>query len=322
MVHDTQLALVVPCNNEQEMLPTTIEQLSAVLLRLIDSGTIGGGSILFIDDGSTDDTWRIIASHAAESDMISGIKLSHNVGHQNALWAGLEQAVAMKFDAAISIDADLQDDISVIDEMLAAFHEGNDIVFGVRDNRNSDSFIKHFTAHSFYKFMASIGGEIIYNHGDFRLMSLRAMKALMQFPERNMFVRGMVKSIGFPYKCVYYARKERTAGTSKYPLAKMINFAFDGITSFSVKPLRFITIIGLILIVISTLLIIYGLYRYITNSTIEGWTSLMVSLWFIGGAILTCLGIIGEYIGRIYSEVKQRPRYIIEEQTGKNKESK
>ncbi len=315
MAYDTQLALVVPCNNEQEMLPTTIEQLTAALLRLIEKGSIGNGRIIFVDDGSTDNSWNIIKQSAVNNRMISGIKLSHNVGHQNALWAGLERAVAMQADATISIDADLQDDISAIDEMLDAFHHGNDVVFGVRDNRQSDSFLKHFTAHSFYKFMASIGGEIIYNHGDFRLMSLRAMRALMQFPERNMFVRGMVKSIGFPYTCVYYTRKERMAGSSKYPLTKMLNFAFVGITSFSLKPLRFITFLGLAMLVVSTVLIIYGLYRHVTNSTIEGWTSLIISLWFIGGAILTCLGIIGEYIGRIYSEVKHRPRYFIEEQT-------
>ena len=300
-------------------MPTTIEQLTAALLRLIEKGSIGNGRIIFVDDGSTDNSWNIIKQSAANNRMISGIKLSHKVGHQNALWAGLERAVAMQADAAISIDADLQDDISAIDEMLDAFHHGNDVVFGVRDNRQSDSFLKHFTAHSFYKFMASIGGEIIYNHADFRLMSLRALQALISHPERNLFLRGMVKSIGFPSSCVYYDRKERLAGESKYPLKKMLNFAVDGITSFSVKPLRLISSLGISCMLVSAAFIVYGLYRYITHSVIEGWTSLMLSLWFIGGAILTSLGIIGEYIGKIYCEVKRRPRYFIEETTASTK---
>ncbi len=319
MSKSTKLAIVIPCFNEQEVLPITIERLTCSILRLTRLGIIENGLLIFVDDGSTDNTWHIIEQNSLTNSLVLGLKLSHNVGHQNALWAGLEKASQMNFDATISIDADLQDDIEVFDQMLEAYHEGNDIVFGVRKERKHDSFFKHLSARSFYRLMDSLDGEIIYNHGDFRLMSRKALNALMAFPERNIFLRGMVKNIGFPYKCVYYNRKERVAGKSKYPVSKMINFAFDGITSFSTKPLRFITTLGILFMFVSASLICYGLYRYITDSVIEGWTSLMLSLWFIGGAILTCLGIIGEYIGRIYQEVKNRPRYFIEKETDTDK---
>lgn len=313
MATDIKFALVVPCYNEQEVLPDSNAKLIKVLEQLENDKLIGNGRILYIDDGSKDSTWQIIKQLSSESDRIIGIKLAHNVGHQNALWAGLEKAAEMKFDATVSIDADLQDDTDAIAEMVKQYNAGYDIVYGVRKERDTDTFFKRFTAQSFYRLMMSMGGEIIYNHADFRLMSLRSLRALISYPERNLFLRGMVKSIGFPYTCVYYDRKLRLAGESKYPLAKMINFAFDGITSFSVKPLRLITSIGILFMVISAAFIIYGLVRYITHSVIEGWTSLMLSLWFIGGAILTSLGIIGEYIGKIYREVKCRPRYFIEE---------
>lgn len=313
MATDIKFALVVPCYNEQEVLPDSNTKLIKVLEQLENDKLIGKGRILYIDDGSKDSTWQIIKQLSSESDRIIGIKLAHNVGHQNALWAGLEKAAEMKFDATVSIDADLQDDTDAIAEMVKQYNAGYDIVYGVRKERDTDTFFKRFTAQSFYRLMMSMGGEIIYNHADFRLMSLRSLRALISYPERNLFLRGMVKSIGFPYTCVYYDRKLRLAGESKYPLAKMINFAFDGITSFSVKPLRLITSIGILFMVISAAFIIYGLVRYITHSVIEGWTSLMLSLWFIGGAILTSLGIIGEYIGKIYREVKCRPRYFIEE---------
>ena len=313
MATDIKFALVVPCYNEQEVLPDSNAKLIKVLDQLENDKLIGKGRILYIDDGSKDSTWQIIKQLSSESDRIIGIKLAHNVGHQNALWAGLEKAAEMKFDATVSIDADLQDDTDAIAEMVKQYNAGYDIVYGVRKERDTDTFFKRFTAQSFYRLMMSMGGEIIYNHADFRLMSLRSLRALISYPERNLFLRGMVKSIGFPYTCVYYDRKLRLAGESKYPLAKMINFAFDGITSFSVKPLRLITSIGILFMVISAAFIIYGLVRYITHSVIEGWTSLMLSLWFIGGAILTSLGIIGEYIGKIYREVKCRPRYFIEE---------
>ena len=313
--NEITLALVVPCYNEEAVLHDTTAKLSEVLKAMETDGSISSGKIIYVDDGSRDATWQIIKQLSAESNRIIGLKLAHNVGHQNALWAGLEAAAEMKFNATVSIDADLQDDIHVIADMVKRFAEGDDVVFGVRRERKTDTFFKRFTAQSFYRTMSWMGGEIIYNHADFRLMSLRALQALISHPERNLFLRGMVKSIGFPSSCVYYDRKERLAGESKYPLKKMLNFAFDGITSFSVKPLRLISSLGISCMLVSAAFIVYGLYRYITHSVIEGWTSLMLSLWFIGGAILTSLGIIGEYIGKIYCEVKRRPRYFIEETT-------
>ena len=317
--NEITLALVVPCYNEEAVLHDTTAKLSEVLNAMETDGSISSSSIIYVDDGSRDATWQIIKQLSAESSRIVGLKLAHNVGHQNALWAGLEAAAEMKFNATVSIDADLQDDIHVIADMVKRFAEGDDVVFGVRRERKTDTFFKRFTAQSFYRTMSWMGGEIIYNHADFRLMSLRALQALISHPERNLFLRGMVKSIGFPSSCIYYDRKERLAGESKYPLKKMLNFAFDGITSFSVKPLRLISSLGISCMLVSAAFIVYGLYRYITHSVIEGWTSLMLSLWFIGGAILTSLGIIGEYIGKIYCEVKRRPRYFIEETTASTK---
>ena len=317
--NEITLALVVPCYNEEAVLHDTTAKLSEVLNAMETDGSISSGKIIYVDDGSRDATWQIITQLSAESSRIVGLKLAHNVGHQNALWAGLEAAAEMKFNATVSIDADLQDDIHVIADMVKRFAEGDDVVFGVRRERKTDTFFKRFTAQCFYRTMSWMGGEIIYNHADFRLMSLRALQALISHPERNLFLRGMVKSIGFPSSCVYYDRKERLAGESKYPLKKMLNFAFDGITSFSVKPLRLISSLGISCMLVSAAFIVYGLYRYITHSVIEGWTSLMLSLWFIGGAILTSLGIIGEYIGKIYCEVKRRPRYFIEETTASTK---
>ncbi|MGM9824481.1 MAG: glycosyltransferase family 2 protein [Muribaculaceae bacterium] len=317
--NEITLALVVPCYNEEAVLHDTTAKLSEVLNAMETDGSISSGKIIYVDDGSRDATWQIIKQLSAESNRIIGLKLAHNVGHQNALWAGLEAAAEMKFNATVSIDADLQDDIHVIADMVKRFAEGDDVVFGVRRERKTDTFFKRFTAQCFYRTMSWMGGEIIYNHADFRLMSLRALQALISHPERNLFLRGMVKSIGFPSSCVYYDRKERLAGESKYPLKKMLNFAFDGITSFSVKPLRLISSLGISCMLVSAAFIVYGLYRYITHSVIEGWTSLMLSLWFIGGAILTSLGIIGEYIGKIYCEVKRRPRYFIEETTASTK---
>ena len=317
--NEITLALVVPCYNEEAVLHDTTAKLSEVLNAMETDGSISSGKIIYVDDGSRDATWQIIKQLSAESSRIVGLKLAHNVGHQNALWAGLEAAAEMKFNATVSIDADLQDDIHVIADMVKRFAEGDDVVFGVRRERKTDTFFKRFTAQCFYRTMSWMGGEIIYNHADFRLMSLRALQALISHPERNLFLRGMVKSIGFPSSCIYYDRKERLAGESKYPLKKMLNFAFDGITSFSVKPLRLISSLGISCMLVSAAFIVYGLYRYITHSVIEGWTSLMLSLWFIGGAILTSLGIIGEYIGKIYCEVKRRPRYFIEETTTSTK---
>lgn len=245
---------------------------------------------------------------------MAGLKLAHNVGHQQALWAGLDFVAAGDYDAAVSIDADLQDDVNAIVEMVDYYNQGADVVFGVRRERKTDTFFKKHTAQMFYKLMRTMGGEIVYNHADFRLMSKRSLKALVSFPERNLFLRGMVCMLGYPTASVYYDRKERFAGESKYPFTKMLNFALDGITSFSVKPLRLITTSGLIFMLVSFLAIIYALVEFIGGDVIRGWTSLLISVWFIGGAILTAVGVIGEYIGKIYKEVKRRPRYLIEKE--------
>lgn len=307
-----KLLVVVPCYNEEEVLKETTAQLSEVIGRMKADGKIEEGRILYVDDGSKDLTWTLIEQLSGVNDCVSGLKLAHNAGHQQALWAGLEWAAGSEYDAAVSIDADLQDDVNAIVEMVDCFVQGADVVFGVRKERKTDTFFKKHTAQLFYKLMSNLGGEVVYNHADFRLMSKRTLQALVEFPERNLFLRGMVCLLGYPTASVYYDRKERFAGESKYPLAKMLNFALDGITSFSVKPLRLITMLGLFFIVISLAAIIYALSGFISGNVIPGWTSLLISLWFIGGAILTAIGIIGEYIGKIYKEVKRRPRYFIE----------
>lgn len=313
-MNTTQLIIVVPCFNEDAVLNETTAQLSEVLLDMEEKKLILSGEILYVDDGSRDQTWKRIEDLSQKNKRIKGLKLAHNVGHQQALWAGLEWAAHKDYDAIVSIDADLQDDVNAIKEMAIRYQEGNDIVYGVRNERKTDTFFKKNTALMFYRLMNTMGGEIVYNHADFRLMSKRALQALIIHPERNLFLRGMVCSIGFPSACVYYNRKERFAGESKYPLSKMINFALDGITSFSVKPLRLITIFGLSFMVIASLMICYALYAFISHHAIQGWTSLLISVWFIGGAILTAIGVIGEYIGKIYKEVKRRPRYFIEKE--------
>lgn len=307
-----KLLVVVPCYNEEEVLKETTAQLSEVIGRMKADGKIEEGRILYVDDGSKDLTWTLIEQLSGVNDCVSGLKLAHNAGHQQALWSGLEWAAGSEYDAAVSIDADLQDDVNAIVEMVDCFVQGADVVFGVRKERKTDTFFKKHTAQLFYKLMSNLGGEVVYNHADFRLMSKRTLQALVEFPERNLFLRGMVCLLGYPTASVYYDRKERFAGESKYPLAKMLNFALDGITSFSVKPLRLITMLGLFFIVISLAAIIYALSGFISGNVIPGWTSLLISLWFIGGAILTAIGIIGEYIGKIYKEVKRRPRYFIE----------
>lgn len=308
----TKLLIVVPCYNEQEVLHETTRQLTALVEELSQRQKIALGRILYVDDGSRDRTWPLIEEMAAAHDTVMGLKLAHNVGHQQALWAGLEWAAESEFDATVSIDADLQDDIRSIEEMVDRFAEGFDVVYGVRKERKTDTFFKKHTAQLFYKLMQMMGGDVVYNHADFRLMSHRSLRALVAHPERNLFLRGMVRQIGFPSTSVYYDRKERMAGESKYPLSKMLNFAIDGITSFSVKPLRMITTFGLLFILVAVGIICWALYAFAAGHTIPGWTSLLVSLWLIGGAILTAIGIIGEYIGKIYKEVKRRPRYFIE----------
>ena len=313
-MNGVRLVIVVPCYNEEEVLKETTRQLSDVLARMEQEGKVAEGKILYVDDGSKDTTWKLIEQLSESHRCVAGLKPAHNVGHQQALWAGLDFVAAGDYDAAVSIDADLQDDVNAIVEMVDYYNQGADVVFGVRRERKTDTFFKKHTAQMFYKLMRTMGGEIVYNHADFRLMSKRSLKALVSFPERNLFLRGMVCMLGYPTASVYYDRKERFAGESKYPFTKMLNFALDGITSFSVKPLRLITTSGLIFMLVSFLAIIYALVEFIGGDVIRGWTSLLISVWFIGGAILTAVGVIGEYIGKIYKEVKRRPRYLIEKE--------
>ena len=307
-------AIVVPCYNEEAVLAETTSRLLEVMQRVAEKHADLQGRIVYVDDGSSDGTWPLIGSLSKQHSQVMGLKLAHNAGHQHALWAGLEWAAA-HVDAAISIDADLQDDVNVIPEMIDLFLGGKDIVYGVRRDRPTDTWFKRTTALAFYKLMSKLGGDIVYNHADYRLMSRRTLAALMTYGERNLFLRGMVRTLGFPQAMVYYDRGERFAGESKYPLRKMLAFAIDGITSFSVRPLRLISIVGLSFMLVALAVIVYGLVAWLCGRTIQGWTSLLVSLWFIGGAILVALGVIGEYVGKIYAEVKRRPRYFIEETT-------
>ncbi len=307
-------AIVVPCYNEEAVLNETTSRLLEVMQRVAEKHADLQGRIVYVDDGSRDGTWPLIGSLSKQHPQVLGLKLAHNAGHQHALWAGLEWAAAHA-DAAISIDADLQDDVNVIPEMIDLFLGGKDIVYGVRRDRPTDTWFKRTTALAFYKLMSKLGGDIVYNHADYRLMSRRTLAALMTYGERNLFLRGMVRTLGFPQAMVYYDRGERFAGESKYPLRKMLAFAIDGITSFSVRPLRLISIVGLSFMLVALAVIFYGLVAWLCGRTIQGWTSLLVSLWFIGGAILVALGVIGEYVGKIYAEVKRRPRYFIEETT-------
>ncbi|MCR4924202.1 MAG: glycosyltransferase family 2 protein [Lachnospiraceae bacterium] len=308
-----RLAIVVPCYNEEEALPETVRQLEELIKDLIKRECIASDSfVLYVDDGSRDETWKTIVKFNKEKDYVQGLKLAGNVGHQNALLAGL-MSVKEEIDAAISIDADLQDDIAVIEEMVKKYKEGCDIVYGVRSERKTDTFFKRFTAQGFYTLMKYLGAKSVYNHADYRLMSRRAIEGLSQFKERNLFLRGIVPTIGYRSDCVYYARKERMAGESKYPLKKMLAFAFDGITSFSIKPMNFIMGVGVLMIFIAIAVAIYALHSYVTGNVVRGWTTIIWSLWFIGGILMFSLGLVGQYIGKIYIEVKERPRYIIEE---------
>lgn len=307
-------AIVVPCYNEEAVLAETTSRLLEVMQRVAEKHADLQGRIVYVDDGSSDGTWPLIGSLSKQHPQVMGLKLAHNAGHQHALWAGLEWAAA-HVDAAISIDADLQDDVNVIPEMIDLFLGGKDIVYGVRRDRPTDTWFKRTTALAFYKLMSKLGGDIVYNHADYRLMSRRTLAALMTYGERNLFLRGMVRTLGFPQAMVYYDRGERFAGESKYPLRKMLAFAIDGITSFSVRPLRLISIVGLSFMLVALAVIVYGLVAWLCGRTIQGWTSLLVSLWFIGGALLVALGVIGEYVGKIYAEVKRRPRYFIEDST-------
>lgn len=308
-----KLAVVVPCYNEEEMLKITSEALRGVLDDLVKKDKIDPGSfILFVNDGSRDRTWELIEEeHTAHPTQVLGVKLAGNVGHQFALTAGLITAMEMS-DVTISIDADLQDDIAVIEEMIDKFHAGNDIVYGVRKERKTDTFFKRTTAQAFYKLMKLMGVKTVYNHADFRLMSKRAVEEFSRYKETNLFLRGMMPLIGYQTDSVYYDRKERVAGESKYPLKKMIALAFNGISSFSVKPISMILGLGLFIIVASVAAAIYALISYFADRVVPGWTSLILSIWFLGGLQLLAIGMVGQYIGKIYMEVKQRPRYNIE----------
>lgn len=306
------LYLVIPCYNEEAVLRETAKQLLEKMNSMFERKMISQESrIMFVNDGSKDKTWEIIEELHAANPIYSGVKLSRNKGHQNALLAGLMTAKE-KTDMTISLDADLQDDVDVIDQMVEKYYEGNDVVYGVRSARKTDTFFKKFTAQGFYKVMQSMGVEIVYNHADYRLMSRRALEGLAEFKEVNLFLRGIVPLIGYQSDVVTYERHERFAGESKYPLKKMLAFATDGITSFSIKPIRMITTCGILIFGISILMLLYFLVLHFTGSTVHGWTSTIVSIWAIGGLQLLAIGIVGEYIGKIYLETKERPKYIIE----------
>lgn len=307
------LYIVIPCYNEADALPQTAKQLKEKFDELFKEQKISYMSrIVFVNDGSRDSTWEIIKKLKRENEIFLGINLSSNTGHQNALLAGL-LTVKAKADMVITMDADLQDDINAIDEMITAYNGGADIVYGVRNSRKKDTFFKRNTAKLFYKLMQFLGVDTVYNHADFRLMSRRAVEALENFKEVNLFLRGLVTMLGFKTEKVYYERKERVAGKSKYPLKKMINFALEGITSLSIRPIRMIIALGFTVFLVSIGIVIYSLVRHFTGHTVTGWTSVMASVWAIGGLMLLAIGVVGEYIGKIYLETKQRPRFIIEE---------
>lgn len=309
---EIKLYMVIPCYNEEAVLAETSRRMLDVFGRMLDEKLIAQDSrIVFVDDGSRDNTWNMIDELVQKNESIKGIKLSRNCGHQNALMAGL-MTVKEECDCAISIDADLQDDIEIIPDMVKKFREGCDVVYGVRNSRKTDTFFKRSTAQAFYKLMVSMGVGIVPDHADYRLMSRRALEALAQFPEVNLFLRAMVPLCGYKSDKVYYERHERFAGESKYPLKKMLAFAMDGITSFSITPIRLISSLGALICFISLIIFIYTIYTKFFGKTEAGWTSLMASIWFLGGVQLLSVGLIGEYIGKIYREVKHRPRFIIE----------
>lgn len=305
------LYLVIPCYNEEEVLNETSKRLLEKIKTMIDKEFISKDSrIIFVNDGSRDNTWNIIKELYKSNKIFGGINLSRNRGHQNALLAGL-MSVKDKADMVISLDADLQDDINVIDEFVEKYYQGNDVVYGVRSSRDTDTFFKRTTALAFYKLMSGLGVDMVYNHADYRLMSKRALEGLAEFKEVNLFLRGMVPLVGYKYATVEYERHERFAGESKYPLKKMLSFALDGITSLSIKPIRLITGLGFTIFLLSIVFLAYSIVTKLMGKTVSGWASLAGSIWMIGGIQLLCLGIIGEYIGKIYNETKHRPRFII-----------
>ena len=313
MKENCVIYIVVPCYNAEEVLPETTRQLRPLLEDLMVQGKISRKSrILYVNDGSKDGTWQIISRLYREHEMVSGVNLSRNRGHQNAVLAGLMYAKEY-CDAAITMDADLQDDINAINEMVDKFRGGMDVVYGVRSSRRTDTFFKKFTAEGFYRLMEWMGVDIIFNHADYRLMSRRVLHQLEDYREVNLFLRGIVPLIGYPSDQVYYERQERFAGESKYPLRKMLSFAFDGITSFSIKPIRFILSLGTLIFIVSIAILIYSVIRHIIGATVLGWSSLMVSIWALGGLQLLAIGVIGEYIGKIYLETKGRPRFAVQD---------
>lgn len=305
---------VIPCYNEEEVLPETIKRLNSKLCELIEQEKATDDSrMIFVDDGSRDKTWSIISAYSRENKYVGGVKLAHNRGHQNALLGGLMTAREEGCDCVISLDADLQDDIGVIDQFIDKYMQGCEVVYGVRNSRKKDTFFKRSTAQGYYKFMKLLGVDIVYNHADYRLLGSKALDALSEYKEVNLFLRGIVPLIGYRTDYVYYERNERFAGESKYPLKKMLRFAVDGITSFSVKPLKIISNIGLVICALSVIGFIYALISIILGSAVAGWASTICSIWFLGGLQMLCIGIVGTYVGKIYSEVKARPRYRIEE---------
>ena len=307
------LYIVDPCYNEEEVLPETARRLGDKLRGLMAAGKISPKSrVLFVNDGSRDGTWGVISRLHAADPLFSGVDLSRNRGHQNALLAGLMTA-RDRCDMAVSMDADLQDDVDAVDAMVEKYSEGCDIVYGVRSSRKKDTFFKRVTAEGFYRVMNFLGAETVFNHADYRLMSRRALDGLAEFREVNLFLRGIVPMIGYTVGTVEYERGERFAGESKYPLKKMLSFAMEGITSLSTKPIRYITLLGFLIFLVSLLMLVYSIVRWAHGDTIVGWASLICSVWAIGGLILLSLGVIGEYIGKIYLETKARPRFLIRE---------
>lgn len=306
------LTIVVPCYNEEEVLPETTKELGQILNNLIAKKKIASNSkILFVNDGSKDNTWEIISSYSKNLDYVTGIKFTRNYGHQNALLAGMSLAVKHS-DMIITIDADLQDDVNAIYKMVDKFIEGYDVVYGVRNSRDTDSFFKKHTALMYYSLMKKMGVNLVPDSADYRLLSKRATETLLNYKERNLFLRGMVPLVGYKSTKVYYPRKERYAGTSKYPLKKMIHFALDGITSFSIAPIHLIMTMGIVVMLISIVLMIYTIIEKIQGHIVPGWSSLMISIWFLGGVQLISVSVIGEYIGKVFTEAKHRPRFNIE----------
>ncbi len=316
MVGEPKLYLVIPCYNEEDVIEDTISQTRNLLMQMISNKVISDESrILLVDDGSDDRTWELIEESHKQNAMVIGLKLSKNVGHQNALYAGLMEA-KQKCDCCISMDADLQDDIGVISDFMNEYLKGKHVVYGVRKQRKNDTVFKRATAKLFYKLLVWLGADVLENHADYRLLSKEALDALAEFPEVNLFLRGMVRLVGLPSTIVYYDRKKRMAGKSKYPFKKMLSFAFDGVTSFTIKPIRLVLGMGLLVCFFALFAAGYTLFARFFGYSVSGWSSLMISIWFLGGVQLISLGVIGEYVGKIYKETKKRPRFIVEKRTG------